>query len=317
MANIDVLSQRHEAIGKMQESVRDLTKLTIKLPLGNPSLKYVHTNQWLFTDLPKEFYLTNLAPLMNALNGTYNRFSGFQENRWYIEGVTINNDGTSATIELNVNPMASSLSTYTEANNKSKEDYVSAVNNNTNNVTTKEKTSKKSTTLNEKGLPKLYNVKKTTGSTKWSKSDQEYIIKVVAAALKKAGYPQNPVKQAYWVHDYYRINHVYHGYPCMKKYKENGYSFQRVWNIKGHNCGDGAVTIKAMFQCLGLKPVIMNGHNHFWVRVNINGTNYYCDQAGIGGTPNSMGGNRYRHMGSKGSDSNVWKGVSGNIREWC
>lgn len=295
MANIDALSQRHEAIGKMQESVRDLNKLTIKLPLGNPSLKYVHTNQWLFTDLPKEFYLTNLAPLMNALNGTYNRFSGFQENRWYIEGVTINNDGTSATIEMNVNPMASSLSTYTEANNKSKEDYVSAVNsNNTNNVTTKEKTSKKSTTLNEKGLPKLYNVKG------WSKSDQEYIKKVVSYALKQAGYPQDPVKQAYVLHEYYCKVHTYSLYSCMDKYKKYK-TFEKVWNIKhGHNCGDGAITIQALLCCIGLNPVIYNGHNHFWIKVKINGTIYYCDQAA------NTGQHNWRRLGSNGGDKNVW-----------
>lgn len=305
MANIDALSQRHEAINKMQESVRDLNKLTIKLPLGNPSLKYVHTNQWLFTDLPKEFYLTNLAPLMNALNGTYNRYTGFQENRWYIEGVTINNDGTTATIELNVNPMASSLSTYTEANNKSKEDYVSAVNSSNNNVATKEKTSKKSTTLNEKGLPKLYDVKG------WSKSDQEFIKKVVAAALKKAGYPQDPVKQAYWIHDYYRVTHHYSKYDCMKYYYNHGYGFEKTWNVKGHNCGEGAVTIQALLYCIGLKPVIYNGHNHFWIKVKINGTMYYCDQAGASGASNS------RHLGSSGGDGNVWgAGRGGSARAY-
>lgn len=305
MANIDALSQRHEAIGKMQESVRDLNKLTIKLPLGNPSLKYVHTNQWLFTDLPKEFYLTNLAPLMNALNGTYNRFSGFQENRWYIEGVTINNDGTSATIEMNVNPMASSLSTYTEANNKSKEDYVSAVNSNNNNVATTEKTSKKSTTLNEKGLPKLYDV------NGWSKSDQEYIKKVAAYALKQAGYPQKQVKQAYVLHEHYCKTHTYGGYDCMRKYKANK-SFEKVWHMNGHNCGDGAVTIKALLRCIGLKAVIMNGHGHFWVKVPIDGTNYYCDQAANSGQHN------WRRLGSAGTDKNVWQGRGGEHKyEWC
>ena len=41
---------------QMVKSVRDLYSVKITLPLGNPNLKLVHTNQMLFTELKEDTF---------------------------------------------------------------------------------------------------------------------------------------------------------------------------------------------------------------------------------------------------------------------
>ena len=47
--------RKSEALKKIVEHNRDYFELDLTLPLGDTALKQVHTNQWLFTDLPAEF----------------------------------------------------------------------------------------------------------------------------------------------------------------------------------------------------------------------------------------------------------------------
>ena len=102
------------------KSIRDLCTVKLTLPLGNPNLKLVHTNQFLFTELPNEvFELANMEILAEAMStNSYTRYSGYSVNRWYIEGVTIRNsaDGE-ATMELTLNPFASPLMDFKDERN--------------------------------------------------------------------------------------------------------------------------------------------------------------------------------------------------------
>lgn len=99
-----------DATKKIIDNIRDLYTAKITLHLGNPNLKLVHTNQFLFTELPTDvFKLTNLKVIADALNSSYSRYSGYEVNRWYIENSTITNDGKSAKMELDVNPFASNI----------------------------------------------------------------------------------------------------------------------------------------------------------------------------------------------------------------
>ena len=84
---------RKLALEKMVEHNRDYLQLDITIPLGNRALKQVHTNQWLFTDLPKEFDLANWTILAKALNSSTNRYEGYIKNKWYIESVDITVNG--------------------------------------------------------------------------------------------------------------------------------------------------------------------------------------------------------------------------------
>ena len=267
MANLDTLSKRHEAINKMQESVRDLTKVTITLPLGNPDLKLVHTNQFLFTKLPPEFALMNLGPLMEALNGNLNRNSGFVENRWYIENIVINNDGDKGTMEITVNPAASSQQQYITANNKFNQDYLSAANSNT------ESTSDKKT--------------KTKTKTKTKKNGELFASKAggnVSSDLGKAVQQicegaETEEQKAYciftWVDKYVHYSFYY----------DFKYSSSTVLKNKVANCGDSAMLIynlctKAKVRCkmlLGTYRFRDGTYGHYWNEIPYKGKMTFAD----------------------------------------
>lgn len=122
-----------ETYKKAQEEVvkagRDLLNFEIKLPLNHTMFKNLHTNQMLFTELPKDFKLGNLAELFKILP-TYkiNRGAGteYQENRWYIEKQVIKCDknGLFSTLTLNVLP--SPYSAYTEKLRSYRDAYIQA-----------------------------------------------------------------------------------------------------------------------------------------------------------------------------------------------
>lgn len=151
---------RKNALDKIYEHSRDFLKLKVELPLGDPDLKKVHTNQFLFTHLPSDFGLVNWETIGNALSSNYNRYSGAKTstNRWYIEGCTVDVDvkGTGK-MSLDTNAFASTLKSYSEAY----KGFQDAINNNsstTNNSSTKNKTN--ATTTNNGELLNQSNIKK-------------------------------------------------------------------------------------------------------------------------------------------------------------
>ena len=287
--------EQAKALDEVINSVRDLETLTLKLPLGNPNLKLVHTNQFLFTELESEiFELINMPEISKALTSKYTRFSGYELNRWYIEGVTITRDRSQGTMELNLNPFATPFIKYQDNNRGFMKAYTDAKNKVEKSTSSKTKTtSKVKSTTN--GI-KLKNV------AKFNKKDQEYIKKVVTGALKKKNYPRTEYKQMMAIYEHYNSNHVYNGYECMPKMR--AYGFEGTWKRKGHNCGDGAATLCAMFKCAGFTSDIMHKPGHFYVRVKVNGDWYYCDQAG------APEGHNGRKPGKKGNDNNVFNGIS-------
>lgn len=122
-----------ETYKKAQEEVvkagRDLLNFEIKLPLNHTIFKNLHTNQMLFTELPKDFKLGNLAELFKILpTFKINRGAGteYQENRWYIEKQVIKCDknGLFSTLTLNVLP--SPYSAYTEKLRSYRDAYIQA-----------------------------------------------------------------------------------------------------------------------------------------------------------------------------------------------
>lgn len=291
------MTGKAEAMDEVIDSVRDLYTVKIKLPCGNPNLKLVHTNQFIFTELPSDvFELANMAEISKALSGPYSRYSGYELNRWYIESCTIDNDGKKCMMELGVNPFASPLIKYKDNAKGYMKAYTDAFNKNNNsssNSTSNKGKSVKSTSI---GIT-LKNVKG------FKKSDQEYIKKVVKQALKKRNYPTNPLPIAHAIHEYYVSKHVWVEYNDMPKMCSRG--FEGCWKASQHNCGDGAATLRAMFLCAGIHNDIFLGHHHYWVRLKINGTYYYCDQSG------GTGQHNWRKLGKKGNNNNVWHGTSG------
>ena len=114
----------------MVKSIRDLYTIKITLPLGNPNLKLVHTNQMLFTELKEDtFELANFGAIATALNSSYSRYSGYVFNRWYVEGVKINNDGKTAKMELTLNPFPSDVLKFRDEKTGFEKAYTDATSN--------------------------------------------------------------------------------------------------------------------------------------------------------------------------------------------
>lgn len=180
--------EKAAATKEIQKSVRDLLSLEITLPLGNPNLKLVHTNQCLFTELPSNvFELANMGVIGKAMNSEYSRFSGYQLNRWYIEGVDIKrkSDGT-GTMTLKLNPFASTLLDFKDNKTEMRKAYSDAMNKNTNSTSSSKSTNK------------------TVKSTKAKKISISQALKEVGKLMEKKKY----VRHTY--SDY--KNFVKHGY---------------------------------------------------------------------------------------------------------
>lgn len=140
------LLAKNESLKKIVEHNRDYLSCKITLPLGNTALKGVHTNQWLFTDLPPEFDLANWTVLAKALNANTNRFEGYVKNRWYIDGCNIKVKGSTGSMELSLNAFASTYNSYSESVRSMEKAYTDAQNNKNNSSSSSSGSSSKNTT---------------------------------------------------------------------------------------------------------------------------------------------------------------------------
>jgi len=284
-----------DALEKITESVRDMESLKITLPLGNPSLKNVHTNQFLWTDLPKEFRLQNMPVISKALNSRYSRWSGYEVNRWYIEGVTINNDGDKFTMDIEVNPFASTLKNYHDGKKELEKAYADSVNASSNNKNNTNQNTVKSVN-NTPTIPKRTDGKTDCSATLDLACNQSFasigsqVGKVESklaqgrigregtnyAKFVKGLTPKQAYKKlaARWGYRYYNDN----DYACAS---------QTLDNIGHINCGDSARLLKACMDILNQPCVIYSvttpESGHYMNGVLLNGkwkTVDLCYQSG-------------------------------------
>ena len=128
---------KKKALEKVVEHNRDYLKLDLTLPLGDPALKHVHTNQWLFTELPVEFDLANWTVIAEHLNANTNRYESYVKNRWYIESCDISVEaGGKAEMKLGLNAFASSVNSYSDAFKGFEKAYKDATSSNSSGKTT-------------------------------------------------------------------------------------------------------------------------------------------------------------------------------------
>jgi len=264
----EYLLAQMKALEKITEHNRDFLSLTLTIPLGNPALKKVHTNQWLFTDLPREFDLANWTILSEALNSTTNRNKGYVKNRWYIEGnnITVDTNGK-AEMKLNLNAFASSLSSYTDMNREMQKAYSDAKNQQNQNKKNKNKT-------------KAVTKSKVNTSLKggWGKWAYEYVKKVV-------GMETDPLKKAKLIDKKFKSETHWSDYPNPVKTQSKVSNYERVYNGHYMNCADGANILCALFLSAGINATIRhtygttNGRSwgHYIVRLSINGKYYWTD----------------------------------------
>ena len=248
------------ARNRMTESIRDLLSFKLTLPLGNPLLKKLHTNMFLYTELPDEFVLENFSTIAEVLNSTYNRYVGYSLNRWYVEAVTITNDGSKFDAEVELNPFPSSVKKYRESRVKLEDDYKSA----------SKSTSKKSTT----------STKNTTLKGGEGKTIDNLVKKII-------GSETDDLKKAKLIHEWLRKNVRYARYECTKYNTP-----EKCYKNRRHlNCADTARLTASMMRSAGLKCYVVhrtyNG-GHFWTIIEINGKKYASDQTGNGSAFNTV-----------------------------
>ena len=119
------------AKAKITENARKFLTAKITLPLGNPDLRKVHTNQFLWTELPEVFPLEYWETIAQVFQSRYTRYTGYEPNRWYIEGVDISVEAHGdAKMSLDLNAFASSHSKYTDDYRSFQKAYTDAFNKN-------------------------------------------------------------------------------------------------------------------------------------------------------------------------------------------
>ena len=268
----NTLLNKANSSNKIFEHARDYLSCKLTLPLGNPALKKVHTNQFLFTALPVEFDLANWTILAQKLSSSYNRYSGanYVNNRWYIEGLTIDVDikGT-AKMEFELNAFASSTSKFSEEYRNFTKAYTDAGNKSSSNNSSTKKTSNSVSNGNNTTL------KGGQGST------IDNLVK------KIIGNQTDPLKKAKLIHEWLRQNVRYSYYECVKYGNaENCYKHRG-----GLNCADTATLTCAMMLSAGLKAYVVHRTScggHFWCVIEINGKKYASDQTGNGSAWNTV-----------------------------
>lgn len=260
---------KNKALEKIVEHNRDYLKLDVTIPLGNPALKQVHTNQWLWTNLPKEFDLANWTIIAKALNSNTNRYEGYVKNRWYIESCDINvsADGK-AEMKLGLNAFASSYKSFTDGMRSMQKAYNDAVNKN-------KETTKSSAAKNTSNAVAVGD-NPTVKNGWWGKWVTDWVKKTVGAEtdqLKKAKLIDKGFKS---------VTH-WSDYSDPQKTWGNVNNYEKVFNGHYMNCADGANILCAFHNCAGIKSTIMHTTGHYIVRMTINGTYYWTDCSAANG----------------------------------
>jgi len=258
----DNVTEKQAATEAIQKSVRDLLTLKLTLPLGNPALKKVHTNQFLWLDLGDEFHLENMAVISKALNSmSSSRWSGYEKNRYYIENTTIKNDGKSVTMDLDLNPFASSVTKYRDE----KLSFIKAYKDATSNDNKEESNSSSS----------------NSGLKGGEGTRIDNLVKEIV------GNETDQLRKAIKIHEWLQRNVQYSYYECTHYDTP-----EKCLDNKSHlNCADTARLTASMMRSAGLNCYVVhrtyNG-GHFWTVIEIDGKKYASDQTGSGSEWNTV-----------------------------
>lgn len=266
---MEFISEKNSATEKIVESVRDLVSLKIKLPLGNPNLALVHTNQYVQTELPTDvFKMANMKAIGNKLSSLYSRGSGYTANRWYVEGVTITNDGNSATMELDLNPFATPWLNYEENRIGYRKAYGDALNSGKSN-TSGNSTGTNSTTESD--------LKGGEG-----KKIDELVKKI--CTNKNGKVEKNAKKRAEKIHNWLLKNNNYTYYLNSKTKSPEG-ALKKMKN-GGINCADTAKLTASMLRSANVENYIVHipkrcgRWGHYVTIFEVDGKSYCSDTTG-------------------------------------
>lgn len=272
---MEFISEKNSATEKIVESVRDLVSLKIKLPLGNPNLALVHTNQYVQTELPTDvFKMANMNIIGNKLSSLYSRGSGYTTNRWYVEGVTITNDGNSATMELDLNPFATPWLNYEENKMGYRKAYGDALNSGKSNESGKSSGTDSATESDLKGGE--------------GKKIDELVKKI--CTNKNGQVEKNPMKRAEKIHNWLNKKNHYSDY-LNSRTKSPEKALERMLSSKGINCADTSRLTASMLRSANIECYVVHISKmcgkcgHYFTVFEIDGKLHCSDTVAGGGRP--------------------------------
>lgn len=245
---IDEFASERKAEEKLVSSANTLVKFDLKLPLNDTLFKNVHTNQLLWTELPRDFKLGNLGKVFK-INPVYkvNRGIQYQENRWYIEKLVIKNDanGLFGTFTLNVFP--SSYSVYADRFKSYKTAFDQAY---------RQQEAQQNNNASSSGG--------SSGALRWSTGVPE-LDNIISSAI--AG-KDNDWDKAIAIHNGLRDAGIMYRYYYDFDYGNTG---QR-WRAKdgpGLNCGDTAALTAEAMKAGGLDAYVSLCPGHYICIINL------------------------------------------------
>ncbi|MBR3214267.1 MAG: transglutaminase domain-containing protein [Methanosphaera sp.] len=275
---------------KIIESFRDMLTVKITIPLGDPKLKEVHTNSFIWLPLLDYMDLANYEDIMRYVM-PYISSQDYIRDRWYVEAINTTNDASGKfQMELTLNPIASSGDTY----RKNRTDWQKAFSDNF--------------IVDDKHKVDIVGVTGTTSTTKTTvastttntslKGGQGTTIDNLVKNI--VGMETDPLKKAKLIDKWLNQNVSYLRY-CCGKYGTNA---EKAYNNRTHlNCGDTAMLTTAMMRSAGLTADVVWAPGHFWTRIKINGKEYFSDQ-----TSSSRGWNEVYHNMKYTSVKGTWCG---------
>ena len=284
-----IAEQYDLALKEYSKSVRSLMKFSIKIPLNDPVYKQLHTNSFLFTDLPEKFALINLPKIYKTL-ASYKVSRGvpYVKNRWYVESVKIKCDSKGLWADVTVNAFPSDQSSF----NSAMKGYISAYDSAFNSSSDTTTTSTTNTTVTN--IPARTDGKTDcsttyalscchTGSTS-NPSNKGYETTNAYGKIGKEGTNYAEFVKGCTPKEAYKKLARKHNYGNYVGYSDNHHACaSNTLNASTSNCGDRARLLKACMDVLGQPCVIYHVYNHYMNGVLINGkwqTVDLCYQSG-------------------------------------
>lgn len=295
-SNIEL--EKQKALETLTKSARDLLTVKIKIPGGNPILKKLHTNSFIWTELPERFNLSNLKTVGKAMSSEYTRYSGYELNRWYVENLTITCDSSGLWFEADVNPFASSYSSYANILKIAQDAFTNANQQNTVDGATTTSTgggvsTSGSIALRTDGVTDCSTSMQIACNTSWAniKTQQNK----VESEKAKGGIGRAGTNYANYIDSLGLKNNPKGAYKALCKlwnytrYYDNGQkcaeqTFARIKSGGRINCGDSARLLKAVMDYCGQPCVIYCVPGHYMNGVYLNGrweTVDLCYQSGV------------------------------------
>lgn len=288
--------EKQKAMETLTQSVRDLLTVKMKIPGGNPLLKKLHTNSFIWTELPERFRLENFKKVSGAMKSSYSRYTGYELNRWYVQSVTTTKDSTGLWFEVELNPFASSYSTYTNILKSAQDAYTNAETQS--NATTTTTTSTTGTTtgsiaLRTDGVTDCSTSMKIACNTSWANIKTQR--NKVESDKAKGGIGRSGTNYANYIDGLGLKNDPKGAYKALCKiwrygtYYDNRQkcaeqTFSLLKNGGKINCGDSARLLKAVMDYCGQPCVIYCVPGHYTNGIYLNGsweTVDLCYQSGV------------------------------------